>query len=825
MAKFNPDVQVNDNQSYIGFSQGQPANKALGILFEGLGNAAGTYLEGKRADEQKQFTQDVQAGVDAIDNTSMGSLFDVTGAKTAEELPSVLKAGQTKLERLAQARAQGTLPDDLYYSTQVNALAKKLRSQYPQYSDKIDDMLSNATGTSTANQLRRHALKVFEDEEKAASDETKRKDKLVGDALEKGYLSDPVVTGVYKKVTGKDFDASNFNEKALQFAIGTRAAEDADMKRAKDKLEYEAAQGTADKKKAKEVATQSMINLRDNILFSAMNATGPKGYRTGPSQMENLNQVIQKGMADGQLTPEETEGIIAIVNRVELDLNSKAEQLLTTTDNNGFSFAKYLTDPKDREDVKAVLLAPIQNIKEALGGKEVKWGILRATERQVTAKTLGNELVKQGDFNQMLNQAKSMYGEEFVNSVLREAENDPTFANLPENEKAAAQKITAMLMNGATPSEAASVAVQGGVSAGGINAGLQTWIKQISTGDITKEQAVAAAKGLYSERNNQFLSDFSKQNPEQLFYTLTNPAFVEKLKGTEAEADIYSWSLYQAKTLMQPLANQIYDTQVFSDASQITYDPGKKRFVFNGPEEATSYLSGGSPRMLDSYKAKLGNEAVAKINRYLDVLEPIAAANGTSIEDTLSVVFMGRDYKNLQKEGSIWTRMRDSFFGSLGGEDGPLGKKTMDKAKENLPQNPLDPKPQGSRSIINYRNQQATRNLDLTNALEGKISTAVSTVFGPGYSVQVFSGGQPKKGTSSRRTGSIRHDQGKAADVYIVGPDGKRVTDTKELDKLKQYWLANDMGSVGTYMRGAGMHLDEWTKEELLAGMAQNWRY
>jgi uncharacterized protein YcbK (DUF882 family) len=113
----------------------------------------------------------------------------------------------------------------------------------------------------------------------------------------------------------------------------------------------------------------------------------------------------------------------------------------------------------------------------------------------------------------------------------------------------------------------------------------------------------------------------------------------------------------------------------------------------------------------------------------------------------------------------------------------------------------------------------------LTNELENKISTAVSTVFGPGYSVQVFSGGQPKKGTSGRRTGSIRHDQGKAADVYIVGPDGKRVTDTGTLDKLKQYWLANDMGSVGTYMRGAGIHLDEWTKEELLAGMGQSWRY
>jgi hypothetical protein len=418
-----------------------------------------------------------------------------------------------------------------------------------------------------------------------------------------------------------------------------------------------------------------------------------------------------------------------------------------------------------------------------------------------------------------------MYGAEFVNRVLMESENGNAFANLAENEKASAQKILTMLMSGSSPSEAAKAGVDGGVSAQGINAALQTYVAQISTGELSKEEAVKAAKSLYSERNNQFLSEFSRQNPEQLFYALTNPKFTEKLKGTEAEEDIYRWSLYQAKTLMKPLADQIYDTQVFSDNAQIAYDPGSKRFVFNDVNAATSPMTGGSPRLLESYKSRLGNEAVSKINRYLDVLQPIAEANGDNLEDMLGVLFTGKDYKNLQKEGSIWTRMRDGFFNSLGSEDGPLGKKTMDKAKENLPENPLDPKPQGSRSIINYRNQQATRNLDLTNELENKISTAVSTVFGPGYSVQVFSGGQPKKGSSGRRTGSIRHDQGKAADVYIVGPDGKRVTDTDTLDKLKQYWLANDMGSVGTYMRGAGMHLDEWTKEELLAGMGQSWRY
>jgi uncharacterized protein YcbK (DUF882 family) len=113
----------------------------------------------------------------------------------------------------------------------------------------------------------------------------------------------------------------------------------------------------------------------------------------------------------------------------------------------------------------------------------------------------------------------------------------------------------------------------------------------------------------------------------------------------------------------------------------------------------------------------------------------------------------------------------------------------------------------------------------LTNTLESKIASAVTDVFGEGYTVQVFSGGQPKKGSGGKRTGSIRHDEGKAADVYIVDPDGKRVTDPEVLDNLKNYWRQNKLGSIGTYMNGGGIHLDEWTEDQLLAGMGTSWSY
>ena len=129
-------------------------------------------------------------------------------------------------------------------------------------------------------------------------------------------------------------------------------------------------------------------------------------------------------------------------------------------------------------------------------------------------------------------------------------------------------------------------------------------------------------------------------------------------------------------------------------------------------------------------------------------------------------------------------------------------------------------------SVIEYNLEGKMRKGNLTPTLESKLQTAVSDVFGQGYKAQVYSGGQ-ESNEPGVGTGTIRHNQGHAGDVYIVGPDGKTIEDTSQLDKLKEYWLNNKFGSVGTYMQGGGIHLDEWGTEDkpLQQGMALTWNY
>lgn len=130
---------------------------------------------------------------------------------------------------------------------------------------------------------------------------------------------------------------------------------------------------------------------------------------------------------------------------------------------------------------------------------------------------------------------------------------------------------------------------------------------------------------------------------------------------------------------------------------------------------------------------------------------------------------------------------------------------------------------------MRYVNQSATRSRRVTPELETKLDHATAEVLGPGYTVEIFSGGQPRKGSSKNRTGSTRHDDhghgGRAADVYIYGPDGKKVRDRAKLLRLKSYWLSRGFGSVGTFMDDFGMHLDEITQDELGPGQALTWTY
>jgi len=111
---------------------------------------------------------------------------------------------------------------------------------------------------------------------------------------------------------------------------------------------------------------------------------------------------------------------------------------------------------------------------------------------------------------------------------------------------------------------------------------------------------------------------------------------------------------------------------------------------------------------------------------------------------------------------------------------------------------------------VKMTNQGAIRNQPITPYLMNAISTAIRDVYGAGARAEVYSGGQPAWSPYARdRTGSTRHDNGMAADVYVYVGGRKVMGD--DLARLAQYWAARKLGGVGIEMRGGGIHLDQHT--------------
>ena len=113
---------------------------------------------------------------------------------------------------------------------------------------------------------------------------------------------------------------------------------------------------------------------------------------------------------------------------------------------------------------------------------------------------------------------------------------------------------------------------------------------------------------------------------------------------------------------------------------------------------------------------------------------------------------------------------------------------------------------------VRMSNSGATRNKPLDRRLMAVLDAAASEA---GVDVVVFSGGQDQRGRGTRRTGSIRHDNGLAADCWIYS-DGQRIPFNREnpiAAKFIAACVANGAAGIGAgpgYMGGVGIHVDLW---------------
>jgi hypothetical protein len=112
---------------------------------------------------------------------------------------------------------------------------------------------------------------------------------------------------------------------------------------------------------------------------------------------------------------------------------------------------------------------------------------------------------------------------------------------------------------------------------------------------------------------------------------------------------------------------------------------------------------------------------------------------------------------------------------------------------------------------LTYANQNATRN----QPLAPELVQAMSFLDDMGIRMDVFSGGQPPAGSRFARVGSVRHDNGMAADAFFYDATGRRLdwnnpNDVSIFQEIVRQAQANGVTGFGAgegYMMPGSMHI------------------
>jgi hypothetical protein len=757
-----------------------PANQAYGTLFEGLGSA-------------------LQVGLNTYD-TVASQKIEIEADKQVNQvvednMPPGLEAGIEELQTAKEARDQGAY-SDVQFTNEIWRVSKRLRSQYAEgYGPQIEQAVSSALGRSTANDARKARLAAIDSANSAMSDEHKnfREWMETGDNL--AYLNTATVKARFKALTGRSMDQAMLEPRLEEFnymklAVSEAKSYKTDLTLIEDNARVEK---SINDEKAKKV-----VNTVFRESFNEVTNEDARNF------LELKRAVVDPKSPGGTaITDDEREQVATYFNKLQTKFNSDLTDSIIRT---GLS----VDEAKKMTELGQTFMT---NIRDSLLNEQ--YGMLTAAVRTYEGgrDERLRKLVGDSDFFSMLDLlVRSKAPSEVVNSTL-----NMIYSKQPEAmQTLIAAALTSSISGEKTPSEVLKIIAEGSKNPSAESkAFIDTLTAYMGSEAATPEGTAKAALNIFTKRNEDLLENFVQKNRIGVFEKFMTPRVFQLLKESgDPNAMKYAtnWGTNQFATITKPMLDNAFEGAAERIWWDVKYENG---FFQVNPRDRTwgeYFTQLNLPNVEASQGWKL-RQSVDELNKYIATMRPFWKEQG--IEEAVAMSLKYDEINSVEKNGTFLQQIGGALANAISGTSAEEDNKDKGEGKFKI-------EPTSGKSVIEYANEGAIRNLDLTNELESKINTAVQTVFGDGYRAQVFSGGQPKKG---RRTGTIRHDEGKAADIYIIGPDGKRIKDVKQLDKLKKFWQENKMGSVGTYMRGAGIHLDEWTEEELLPGMSLSWNY
>jgi hypothetical protein len=494
LAVFNPDaggVPSPNMPDQTGASQGYTADKSLGILFEGLGDAVSGVTKAIDTGIKYSIEQDVRTGFD-------GSMEPYNST-----VPAELRNSGSAIKTLQSAYEQGKI-SDTYYTGQLMTLNKSLRSKYPGYETYVDSMVQEVTGIRPANSYRNAIMAEFEDQKQQArqaeqSRDTwiKQNEEFIGQVAP-DYFDNP--------------DKYNFDE--IRSAVVKKKSDVASINQENSRLSMLFNQDKLTEEQATEGATMIFNDIVSSGLSASSNVTfgiNPQGFL---KQIEDMSATGFEGEEYNQLVS----GFGQAKAKMLLALKARANQ----PDEYGNSLMK-MAGAKNVDELIASAMAPYDQIEQLLINKD--FGLAGYYTR---LNTMGGDK----ELNRVLNASPNLRTAQALASIDRGlatlyitegGKQEGIFAEI-------APELTARVVTGQdTFNEATTRIVESNATnsekAAGINTVLTNLIETVKSGNATPEQIVNAATSLYSldDKGHDLFQYVKPEERMRLYAKLFNP--------------------------------------------------------------------------------------------------------------------------------------------------------------------------------------------------------------------------------------------------------------------------------------------------------------
>lgn len=637
MAKFNED-QNPVQADYTSDSRGYRPDTSMATLFSAAGDTAINAVKIADKDNLINIQKKVYEGVDQL-NDEWG--ISNENVNTPQDL---IKYSE-KLGNTRKAYMNGTLTDSSY-QFKVDAMTRQIRAQYPGYRDEVDSIVQKTLGQSTANDLRKSLMQLWTSEAAKQTEADKEKARIVDQAREKGALP-----------TG--YDAREASGNPYTWAetithISSVYQQDADQKRRHDDLDLMNLESTAGKQAAFDSASKD-ISVATQRMFSGL-------YSVNNTTLPQLRELATRKTP---LSPAEKEQLGVSVRAWKTNVSAEISNML--------SQPRYATLTGDQ---RTALLKQATDQIDFVNNAYTndKWGIINFSQTlndMGVQDRLANLRAMNPDLDTLSAVAKLSNGSAVLDSVFL---NNPKMSSklndavagflaykvLDPNVKSLDQafETTKNQTGQAVAPEVQKQTVQNALSI-------------ITMKDAGTDVALEAARKLFSEENQGFLSHYDTKSQDKLVNLMASPRITERMwelgkSDPNAWKNYISWTLNAGFALFNQDINQVIENNKSGDNFLVKWNSDKGKVEVLPNPAAASRAQGNSAlgQLYNKWNDSEANKSVNRLNDYISKIKPIIEKDGGTVEEAVGALFDRLGVNKQQNTGSLFFKINEALKGS-----------------------------------------------------------------------------------------------------------------------------------------------------------------